>query len=97
MANDGHAKLLAMMEDDDGDENGIENVPKENIPTAADTWPPLKGFKGRVQDGKFYCDCNIRAVCKRSKKENENKGKPCKYCSLSLHVYIKTDWRSLVL
>ncbi|CZR50436.1 uncharacterized protein PAC_00308 [Phialocephala subalpina] len=80
MANNGHAQLLATIENDSGDENGIENVPKENIPTVADTWPPLKGFQGRVQDGKFYCDCNNRAVCKRSKQENENKNRPFWCC-----------------
>ncbi|KAF8850336.1 hypothetical protein BDZ45DRAFT_196320 [Acephala macrosclerotiorum] len=78
MSKEGEAKLLAMMKDGDGDENGNENrkdkVPNENVPTEIDTWPPLKGWQGRVQDGKFYCDCkgNHKAVFRKSKTKNEN-------------------------
>lgn len=89
MGKESEAKLRAMMEDDDENENGSENgkerVPNENVPTEIDTWPPLKGWQGRVQDGKIYCDCegNHKAVFRKSKTKNENYMKGCKY-SMSL-------------
>jgi hypothetical protein len=52
-----------------GKEAGIENKPAQQ----------LFGWFGRFQDGKWFCDCNIRARCKRVTKPNSpNLGKLCK-------------------
>jgi len=70
IASSQNRKLISAMATENdkgkGKEAGIENKPAQQL-------------FGRFQDGKWFCDCNIRARCKRVIKPNSpNLGKLCK-------------------